>query len=466
MTATFLFIIFGVLFVAIALISPLLERLPVSTSNVYLLVGLLMGPEVLGLLSRDAMGEAGVLERLTEVAVIVSLFTVGLNIRRSLSNPRWLPPLRLATITMVLTIAAITLIGTMLLSLPLGAAVLLGAILAPTDPVLASDVQVQGIADQDDVRSGLTGEAGLNDGAAFPFVMLGLGLLGLHPDDQAGFLKLWAGGEFSLPVWLAWDVVWAVSVGLAVGWGTGWAVGKAALYLQRRQRTALGLFEFLVLGLIALSYGLAELLYAYGFLAVFAAGYALRYLEIHSTEYADVPVELPAITPGDREAATEIAVAEPKQAAHFLTVALLDFNYQLEHILEAGVVVLVGALLTREYWTFEVLWLAPLLFLIVRPVSVWLGLLGSKLSRAQVGLVGWFGIRGLGSIYYLTYATEHGLPEDMARRLTSLVLSVVAVSIVVHGVSVTPLMSWYEGKRDERQAIAARHDELASQVDA
>ncbi len=298
MTATYWFLIAGALLVSIAFTSPLLARFPISTSNIYLLVGLIMGPGVIGLVSWDAVREARLLEHLTEIAVIVSLFTVGLNIRRSPGDRGWLLPLRLASLTMVLTIAAIALIGVLLLDLPLGAAVLLGAVLAPTDPVLASDVQVRGVTDRDTLRSGLSGEAGLNDGTAFPFVMLGLGLLGLHPDKEAGFLTLWADGQFDLLSWFLWDIAWAVPVGVAVGLGTGWLVGQAVLWLQRRHEEALGLHEFLVLGLIALSYGLAELVYSYGFLAVFAAGYALRLIELRSAEHAEEPAELPALAPG------------------------------------------------------------------------------------------------------------------------------------------------------------------------
>ncbi|MBA2362461.1 MAG: cation:proton antiporter [Chloroflexia bacterium] len=451
MTATYWFLIAGALLVSIAFTSPLLARFPISTSNIYLLVGLIMGPGVIGLVSWDAVREARLLEHLTEIAVIVSLFTVGLNIRRSPGARSWLLPLRLASLTMVLTIAAVALIGVLLLDLPLGAAVLLGAVLAPTDPVLASDVQVRGVTDRDTLRSGLSGEAGLNDGTAFPFVMLGLGLLGLHPDEEAGFLKLWAGGQFDLISWFLWDIAWAVPVGIAIGLVTGWLVGQAVLRSQRRHDEVVGLHEFLVLGLIALSYGLAELVYGYGFLAVFSAGYALRLIELRSASHAEEPAELPTLAPGDHAAGRQIAVAEAPQAAQFLTVSLLNFNYQLEHLLEAGVVVLLGGVLTRAYWTFEVLWLAPLLLLVVRPLSVWLGLLGSDAGPAQRAMIGWFGIRGVGSLYYLTYAIEHGLPDDLARRLTGLVLSLVAVSIVVHGISVTPLMRRYEALVQHRE---------------
>jgi NhaP-type Na+/H+ or K+/H+ antiporter len=449
------YLVIGLLLVGLAITPPLLRAIPISTSIIYLAVGILLGPGFLGLMSWDAIREVHLFERLTEIVVIVSLFTAGLNMRRSLTDTMWLLPVRLAGTTMVLTIAAITAIGTSLLGLPLGAAVLLGAILAPTDPVLASDVQVQGPTDRDNLRYGLTGEAGLNDGTAFPFVMLGLGLLGLHPDDEAGFLGLWAKGEFNLLAWLGWDLLWAVTAGLLVGGLTGWLIGRIVLYLQQHQKHTFALDEFLVLGLIALSYGLAELLYGYGFLAVFAAGYALRYLELHLTNHAPEPVELPPL-PVDQEIEHEVITKEPEKAAHFLILSLKNFNEQLERILQATVVLLIGGVLTTEYWAPEVVWLVPLLFLVVRPAAVMLGLIHSKLPLVQRGLIGWFGIRGIGSIYYLTYAIEHGVPDDLARRLTALVLSLVAVSIIVHGITVTPIMSWYTERHERRHHHDAR----------
>ena len=144
---------------------------------------------------------------------------------------------------------------------------LLGAILAPTDPVLASDVQVANPGDHDRLRFGLTGEGGLNDGTAFPFVMLGLGWLGLHELGEGGWR------------WWTVDVLWAVAGGLGLGYLLGTLVGRLIIYLRVRHREALGSDEFISLGLIALTYGLALLSLTYGFLAVFAAGLALRRID-------------------------------------------------------------------------------------------------------------------------------------------------------------------------------------------
>ena len=152
---------------------------------------------------------------------------------------------------------------------------------------------------------------------------------------------------------------WAVSAGLVVGGAGGWLIGHGTLLLQRRLSTAFSLHEFLVLGLIALAYGLAELVYGYGFLAVFAAGYALRYIELHAAEHAPEPAELTSIVPGSRAEALDDVAREAPKAAQFLAVSLLDFNDKLEHLLMAAVVVLVGGVLARDHWSPEILWLAP-----------------------------------------------------------------------------------------------------------
>lgn len=162
----------GLLLITLVLSGTFLKRLPLSTAMLYLGAGIVLGPAGWAVLVIDPLNHALILERLTEVAVLISLFSVGLKLGLPLSNRHWLLPLRLAFVSMVLTIALIAATGVLLLDLSLGAAVLRGAILAPTDPVLASAVQVESSEDRDRVRFSLTGEGGLNDGAAFPFVML------------------------------------------------------------------------------------------------------------------------------------------------------------------------------------------------------------------------------------------------------------------------------------------------------
>jgi NhaP-type Na+/H+ or K+/H+ antiporter len=441
-------VIVGVLLVVMALSGSVLARLPLSTAMLYLLVGLAVSPLGLGLLRTDVARHSVLLETLTEVVVLISLFSAGLKLSSALSDRRWLLPLRLAVVSMVVTVLAIAVVGTMFMGLPVGAAILLGGILAPTDPVLASDVQVHTAGDRDKLRFALTGEGGLNDGTAFPFVMLGLGLLGLHDLGEFGWR------------WLALDVVWGVACGIGVGAGLGFAIGKLVLFLRREHQEAVGLDDFLALGLVALSYGTTLVLHGYGFLAVFAAGVALRHLVERQTSAPAASrkaVEQAAAAP-DATVAEQAAV-DREHAPAYMVHAVLGFNEQLERIGEVTAVIAIGAMLWAVGWSDAVWWFVPLLLLVIRPLSVALGLAGSAASGNQRLLIGWFGIRGIGSLYYLMYAINHGLPSGIADQLTALTLSVVVASIVVHGVSVTPLMAMYErtvGRRRERGADAAQ----------
>jgi NhaP-type Na+/H+ or K+/H+ antiporter len=391
-----------------------------------------------GLIRLHPIRSAAVFERLTEFAVIVSLFTAGLKLRLPLSDRSWWLPVRLASVSMTITVALIAAVGVVFAGLPLGAAVLLGAILAPTDPVLASDVQVAHPTDRDRLRFGLTGEAGLNDGAAFPFVLLGLGLLGLHDVGTLGWK------------WLAVDVAWSVAGGLAVGLVAGTVVARLVLYLRRTHKEAVGLDEFLSLGLLALAYGVALLLHTYGFLAAFAAGVALRRVESrHSGD--DAPPDVSGAATRAEDGA-EIAT-DAGSAPAYMAKAVLGFNEQLERLCEVGIVLLIGGSLTAAFLPREALWFVPLLFLVVRPVAVVVGLVGSRSDAAQRGLIGWFGVRGVGSVYYLAYALTHGVEGRVAERLAGLTFATVAASVVLHGVSVTPLMKWY-GRRTSAAAQA------------
>ena len=428
MTFDFWFVIVGALLVAMAVTGSVLRRLPLTASMLYMGVGFALGPVVAGVVRLDPVERSALLERLTEVAVIISLFTTGLKLRLPLSDGRWRPPVRLAFVSMTLTVGMVAAAGVFLLGLPVGAAVLLGAALAPTDPVLASDVQTEHPWDAERLRFTLTGEAGFNDGTAFPFVMLGVGLLGLHELGEYGWR------------WVAVDVVWAIVGGLGIGALLGTAVARFVLYLRREHREAVGLDDFLALGLIALSYGAALVLHTYGFLAVFAAGLALRRVERDNTG-EEPPEDVKGM---DVVGEAEEIATDPDKAPAYMAQAALAFNEQLERIGELTVMVLVGAMLTPKYLAFDALWFLPLLFLVIRPLSVWLGLAGSETSYTQRNLMSWFGIRGIGSIYYLTHGIEFGIAPETAERLTALTLTVVAASVVAHGITVKPLMKFYE----------------------
>lgn len=442
----------GLLLIVMTLSSSFIARVPLSSAILYLAVGVGVGPAGLGLLTLDPLDDSHLLERLTEVAVLISLFTVGLKLELPLRDLRWRIPLRLASVSMVLTVGAVTAAGVWLLDLPLGAAVLLGAILAPTDPVLASDVQMSDPHDRDRLRFGLTGEGGLNDGTAFPFVMLGLGLLSLHDLGDWGWR------------WWAVDVAWAVAGGLGIGYLLGAVVGSAILYLRTHHREALGLDEFMVLGLIALAYGVALLGHTYGFLAVFAAGLALRRAAVTqpaspsalATPADADPVESPDDPiAGQRQARTQPGGPGFATASGTAPGQMMDsvarFNAQLERVAEVAVVLVIGALLTELHYGLELLWLVPLLLLVIRPVAVYVGLAGLRgvgMAGPERRLIAWFGIRGIGSMYYLSYAISHGLAVAHAERLAAITLTVIVASVLVHGVTVTPLMRRYERRKE------------------
>jgi sodium/hydrogen antiporter len=446
MQPTLVFIAVGALLLAMALARSILTRLPVSTAMIYLGIGVAAGPFALDVFEIDPVRESALLERISELAVLVSLFASGLKLSPSWSECGWHIPVRLASISMVVTVALIAMFGVWIVGLPLGAAVLLGAVLAPTDPVLASDVQIEHAGDTEPCRFGLTGEAGLNDGTAFPFVMLGLGLLGAH--------EL---GSFAWR-WFAVDLVWATVAGLGIGALSGYLVGRLVLYLRSHHKEAIGLDEFLALGLIALAYGLALLVHAYGFLAVFAAGLSLRGIEEQTPKPTSQP--LPDSSAHSDTATVEKIATDPRTAPAYMTKSLLNFNTQVEHIGEAVVVLLVGVLLSSalidlssapDVQVSTLLWLVPILFLLIRPVAVWVGLIGARTAKQQKALTAWFGIRGIGSIYYLMFAVSHGLPVPLARNLIVLVLVVVATSIVFHGISVTPIMKRYAPRSAEAE---------------
>jgi NhaP-type Na+/H+ or K+/H+ antiporter len=268
MTGPLWFLLVGGLLLVMGLTPSFIRRLPVTSAIIYLSIGLLVGPTLLNAFHFNPLRESALLEVLTEVAVLISLFAAGVKMPAPMRLDRWRAPLLLASVSMALTVAMVAAFAHYVLGLSLGAAVLLGAIVAPTDPVLATDVQIRHPGDRDRLRFNLTCEAGMNDGSAFPFVMLGLGLLGLH--DL---------GDFGLR-WALVDVLWATIAGIAIGVVLGAALGRLGWTLRSRRFDHQLMDDFLGLGLIGVVYGLSELVNAWGFLAVFFAAVSLRQTEV------------------------------------------------------------------------------------------------------------------------------------------------------------------------------------------
>jgi sodium/hydrogen antiporter len=431
--------VIGMLLVTMVLAGTLLGRLPLSSAMVYLALGWMLGPDAANVLRPDPVAQAALLERLAEVALLISLFAVGLRLGVPLRDKRWRLPLRLAFLSMGMMVAMISAIGVWWLQLPLGMAVLLGAILAPTDPVLASDVKSEAGADPDRLGFSLAAEGGLNDGAAFPFVMLGLGLLGLH-DLGPG-----------LAGWWSIDLLWATLGGVAIGAALGTASGRLVVYLRIRHGEAVGLDEFLGLGLVAMAYGLAQVSLASGFLAVFAAGMALQRVREHPRPYTR---PLPAAVGSAGHPYDKLAT-HSHHASLTMRDSVRGFNAQLERLAELTLVLAVGAMLAYAKPLPALWWFVPLTLLVLRPLSVLVATTGERLNLLQQAMVGWFGIRGIGSVFYLLFALRHGVAGPGAETLISLTLWTVAASIVAHGVSAQPLMQRYLARRRRRPAMAA-----------
>lgn len=409
----------GLLILAVAWLPPFLRQLPLSLPIICVGFGFALFSIPGTGVAPDLLKHPHLTERLTELIVIVALMGAGLKLNRSPGWRSWIITWRLLAITMPLSIAGIALLGWWGLGLGPAAALLLGAVLAPTDPVLASSVQVGPPHDprEDEVRFSLTSEAGLNDSLAFPFVNLAVALA-LHGTAVGGT----AVGAWTLE-WLAVDVAWKIAAGLVVGLLVGQALGVLIFrYLERAHLPESG-DTLVAVGITLLAYGLTELAHGYGFLAVFIAALALRRWE----------------------------------RSHHYRTRLHEFAEQIERLLMMVLLVLFGGavsggLLAPVTWPIALAGLACLL--LVRPLAGLIGLAGSGRPLDERLAISFFGIRGVGSFYYLAYAYNVAEFGTEAELLFAVVGFVVLVSIVLHGVTSTPTMRYLERRWQAEETAA------------
>ncbi|MDF3090155.1 MULTISPECIES: cation:proton antiporter [Burkholderia cepacia complex] len=440
MHETLWYLIIGAVLLGMGVVTSALRHLPCSSAMIYLVLGVALGPSGAGLLHLDLERDGPLLRAIVEVALLVSLFAIGLRLRVPLSDKLWLVPCRLGLLAMVVTVPLLAACTVLALGVGWGPALLLAAILAPTDPVLAHDVQVHDPGDRDLVRFALSGEGGMNDGIALPFALAGLALCGA-PGATHGIPPL--SGTFALVA------LWGIAGATAIGGGLGWAMTKTIGWLRTRHAQALGLEGFFALALIVLSFGAAQLAHTFGFIATFAAGVAMRRVE-HRASGDRPPREVIGRIDSEDVVATE---KHPDKAHAFMAESVLGFTIELERIAEAIVMTMIGSVLSTlpgPLFTWGAAALATVLFVAVRPLAVLVTLVGSRATHAQRRLMAWFGIRGIGSFYYLLFALEHG-PSEAVRPLAAPVLAVVSASVVAHGVSATPLMNWYYRLQQRRR---------------
>lgn len=429
------FLLVGGLLLFMGLTSSRLKLLPVTSAIIYLAAGLLVGPTVLNIFHVNPLKESALLEVLTEVAVLISLFSAGVKMPAPINFKRWRTPVMLATVSMTVSVALVAIFCTYVLDLPLGAGILLGAIVAPTDPVLATDVQIRHPGDHDQLRFTLTCEAGMNDGSAFPFVMLGMGMLGLHEVGATGLR------------WVMVDVLWATVAGIALGVVSGLLLARLVWKIRGPQQSRKLLDDFLGLGLIGVVYGLSVMMEVWGFLAVFFAAVALHQTELKLSSEAKGQ---PSVALPKSKAAPGVAVHADAEPQVTVSEGALVFKEHLERLSEVVLILLVGGMLFIDSWSWRAVGFAFFLFLVARPVSVMLGMLGSGAPWRMRALTSWFGVRGIGSLYYLMYAIQHDLPKALALELMQLTLVVITLSIVLHGISVKPLMHIFWKRKRER----------------
>ena len=389
----------GLLIALVAWLPLVLKRLPLSLPIVCIAIGaalfwLLPIPIV-----PSPTQHGDFVERFTEFVVIIALMGAGLKLDRVFSWGRWAVTWRLLGPTMLLTIAAITGLGVWLLGLPLPLAILLGAALAPTDPVPAADVQVgpPKTGAEDEVRFGLTSEAGLNDGLAFPFVNLAVALAAAA-----------ATGEPWATEWMLHSVLWEIAAAVAVGWLVGHAFGWVTFHIPAESKLAQTGDGVIAIAGTLIAYGLCEIAHCYGFLGVFVAALAIRHAH----------------------------------RSHEFQRDMHDFAQQIGRIaMMVGLLLfggaLVSGLLAPLGWT-EVL-VALLILLVVRPAAGMIGLLGFRADLSEKLTLAFFGIRGVGSFYYLAYGLNH-MEVGGRERLWAVMGLVVLLSILMHGLTVTPVM--------------------------
>lgn len=338
--------------------------------------------------------------RLTELIVIISLMGTGIKIDRSFSMKNWASPLKLIFIAMILCIAAAAVLGYTFLNFDLAAALLLGSVLAPTDPVLASDVQVgapnAGI--KSETKFSLTAEAGLNDGMAFPFTWLAI-TFALTTTEIPG----------SLVKWFAYDFLYKIIAGIVLGYLFGRGVGYMVFNLTRKFAFLRTRDGFLAVALTFLVYGATELINGYGFIAVFICAITLRHFEKENDYHDD----------------------------------LHSFTDQAERLLIAVVLILFGGAIVSgilNALTWKMVVFSFVFLFVIRPLAAYASLYGAKIHLKEKLAISFFGIRGIGSIYYLAFAF---ITADFNNQeeLWAIVSFTILISIIIHGISAPPIMN-------------------------
>jgi NhaP-type Na+/H+ or K+/H+ antiporter len=372
----------------------------ISYSIVFLLLGVVVYSLTDILPWPSPLREENFAVRLSELIVIIALMGTGLKIDRAFTFRNWNVPFRLISIAMLLSIGSLAFFGYWWIGLPLASALLLAASLAPTDPVLAADVQVDAPnkGTEDPTRFSLTAEAGMNDGMAFPFVWMAVAMAIASQTGDAWFGK-----------WLIYDLLYRVAAGVAIGYVMGRAVIYLFFYLPEHHKLLKVRDGIVAVSATLLVYGITELAHGYGFIAVFVAAITIRNHELK----------------------------------HKYHSTLHDFTDQVERILLAVILFLFGGSLATgilDPLTWEMALLGLGFVLILRPISGFIALIGKDMNLSHKLAISFFGIRGVGSFFYLSFGLKQAEFEN-APELWALTAFIVLVSIVLHGFSAPTIIA-------------------------
>ncbi len=407
----FLLLICGVAFLCGALFPIVSKRFPLSLPMIQVSFGLLIGYLWTTLTFLDPIDNGVAIEKITEIVVLVSLVGAGIKIDTPLKWQLWRPTARLLLITMPIGIFTMALLGYYTFGLSIGAAILLGAVLAPTDPVLAASIQVgpPNTGGEDTPRFTLTSEAGLNDGLAFPFVYLAIKIAEAFSQGEpfTGEI-LWS--------WFTHDVLWKIGAGLIVGILIGKLMAKL-VFSKHTSDTTISQ-GYVVIAITLLAYGFAEVIHSYGFIAVFVAAFAFRRSE-HAHSYHE---------------------------------KLHDFAEQSEGLLMSLILVAFGILIGQGIQSgFELTWqvyIVSFVFLLfIRPLGGLIALSGLDMHQTEKYAISALGIRGIGTLYYLSYALNQGyFADEDAIKLWVVCSIIIIASIFIHGLSAPWLLKMTPNK--------------------
>lgn len=396
--------IIGIASLAMAWMPSLTGKTKISYAIFYVIFGAILFYAIPALPIASPIKYQDFTLHLTELVVIVSIMGTGLKIDEPFSLQTWLVPLKLVTFTMLLSIACVSFIAWYYFNLNFATALLLGAVLAPTDPVLASDVQVgpPSEKEKDNTKFTLTAEAGMNDGAAFPFVWLAIALSATGSFEESALNWLWM------------DVLYRIGSGVIIGFAMGKLLAYLVIYLPEKKNFVIIRDGFVGIAATLTVFGITEMVSGYGFIAVFVTAVTLRNAEMNHKYHSKI----------------------------------YSFTDQIEKILVAILLILLGGTVVAgilKPLTLSWILFAFVFLFFIRPLTAMASMIGAAYHRNEKLAISFFGIRGIGSFFYLSFALTEGSFENI-EELWAIVVFIVLASVFIHGVTATTVINRLSGK--------------------